>query len=170
MQVARHRPQTVKCHETSHFKKGCYFPTEDSELFKWPQKCRSPDARLTGARKNTTKADAQLTFPPGESEGLRFCVCVFRFPPEVFQTPEVPPLFSLTGSKTAEFPEQGGAKPDGGRGQSDGRSRGNAEVEPELYLCGSGWRWRQRCCKCGPASLFFFLLFLNPLYSSSSLF
>lgn len=45
------------------------------------------------------------------------------------------------------------------------RSRGNAEVGPELYLGGSGWRWGQRCCKCGPASLFFFLLFLNPLYS-----
>ena len=87
-------------------------------FLKRPQKYRSPEAGLTRARKKTAKADIQLTFPPRASEGPGFWVCdrIFRFPPEAFQTPEVPPHFSLTRRKGAELT---GA----GRGQA-GRRRG----------------------------------------------
>lgn len=90
--------------------------TSAPNFLNWPQKYRSPGAGLTRALKNTAKADAQLTFPPGESEGPGFCVYdrIFRFPPEVFQTPEVPPRFSLTRLRGAALRERAGAEPDGG--------------------------------------------------------
>lgn len=71
------------------------------------------------------RTDTQLTFPPGVSEGHRVCGCVFRFPPEVFQTPEVPPRCSLTGSKAGS--SRSWAEPNETEAGLERRSRGNAE-------------------------------------------
>lgn len=92
---------------------------------------------------------------------------IFRFPPEVFQTPEVPPGSPRTRRLGAHLPEWGGATLNGGGartrislklwGGTLSRTWGGARTR-------TGRRWGARCLE-RPTHLPVFLIFpsLNPL-------
>lgn len=85
-------------------------------------KTPEPRRRAHASRRKTAQADGRSAHLPAWRvwrPGIP-CACdrVFRFPPEVFQTPEVPPLFSLTRVQGAELLEQGGAELGGGSSKS----------------------------------------------------